>query len=105
MTYTQVSLRLDSRLLSQLDIIAKGEFKRRSDVIRDALIEYVKEQLEIQEIKELATKQFMDGNLDFDDFARIVGFRTATQIKTAKEVLGESIEGAKEDQEKEGPCG
>lgn len=104
MTYTQVSMRLDSKLLTQLDIIAKGEFKRRSDVIRDALIDYVKEQMEIQEIKELATKLFMDGKLEFDDFARIVGFRTATQIKTAREVLGESIEGAKKDQE-EDPCG
>ena len=101
MTLKQVSMRLDSRLLSKLDIIAKGEFKRRSDVIRDALIDYVKEQMEIQEIKELATKQFMDGIIEFDDFARIVGFRNATQIKTAKEILGESIEGAKKDHEEE----
>lgn len=97
MTLKQVSMRLDSRLLSQLDIIAKGEFKRRSDVIRDALVDYIKEQMEIQEIKEMATKQFLDGKLGFDDFARIVGFRTASQIQTAKEVLRESIEGAEKD--------
>ena len=90
-------MRLNSDLLSKLDSIAKEDFKRRSDVIRDALVNYVKEQIEIREIKEMATKKFLDGDLGFDYLARIVGFRTASQIMTASEVLMESIEGAKSD--------
>jgi len=97
MPYTQVSLRLDSGLLVELDNIAGGEFKRRSDVIRDALVEYVKHQIEIRNIKEMVTKQYLDGKLSFDDFARVVGFDTARDIKTAKETLEESIIRAKKD--------
>ena len=97
MTLQQISMRLNSDLLSKLDSIAKEDFKRRSDVIRDALVNYVKEQIEIREIKEMATKKFLDGDLGFDYLARIVGFRTASQIMTASEVLMESIEGAKSD--------
>ena len=97
MTLQQISMRLNSDLLSKLDSIAKEDFKRRSDVIRDALVDYVKEQIEIREIKEMATKKFLDGDLGFDDLARIVGFRTASQIMTANDVLMESIEGAKSD--------
>jgi len=88
MSLKQVSLRLDSDLLMHLDDIAKEEFKRRSDVIRDALVDFVKEQLEIQEIKEMAS---------FEEFARIVGFNTASRINTGHKVLKESIMGARED--------
>lgn len=97
MSLKQVSMRLDSDLLMHLDDIAKEEFKRRSDVIRDALVDFVKEQLEIQEIKEMATKKFLDGELSFEEFARIVGFNTASRINTGHKVLKESIMGARED--------
>ena len=98
MTLQQICMRLDSSLLAQLDTLAKEDFKRRSDIIRDALIDYVKEQIEIKQIKELATKKFLDGELEFDELARIVGYRTAFRIRTANEVLKESIEGAKRDE-------
>ena len=101
MTLEQVSLRVDTRLLHEIDDIAKADYKRRSDIIRDALVSYIKRELEIRHLKELATKQFLEGKLGFDDFARIVGFETATQIKTGKETLEESISRAKSDSKKD----
>ena len=97
MPLEQVSMRVDSRLINELDQIAKAEFKRRSDVVRDALISYVKREIEIRQIKEMATKQFLEGKLGFDDFLRIVGFDIVQQIKIGKETLQESIERAKKD--------
>ncbi len=93
----QISMRVDSRLLKELDQIAKAEFKRRSDVVRDALVAYVKQEIEIRQIKEMVTKQFLEEELGFDDFARIVGFDIAQQIKIGKETLKESIKRAKKD--------
>ena len=97
MSLEQISMRVDSRLLKELDQIAKAEFKRRSDVVRDALVAYVKQEIEIRQIKEMVTKQFLEGELDFDDFARIVGFDIAQQLKIGKETLKESIERTKKD--------
>jgi predicted transcriptional regulator len=97
MSLEQISMRVDSRLLKELDQIAKAEFKRRSDVVRDALVAYVKQEIEIRQIKEMVTKQFLEGELGFDDFARIVGFDTAQQIKIGKETLKERIKRAKKD--------
>jgi len=97
MSLEQISMRVDSRLLKELDQIAKAEFKRRSDVVRDALVAYVKQEIEIRQIKEMVTKQFLEGELGFDDFARIVGFDIAQQLKIGKETLKESIERAKKD--------
>jgi metal-responsive CopG/Arc/MetJ family transcriptional regulator len=51
MSLEQISMRVDSRLLKELDQIAKAEFKRRSDVVRDALVAYVKQEIEIRQIK------------------------------------------------------
>ena len=100
MSLEQVSMRVDSRLLKELDQIAKLEFKRRSDVLRDALVAYVKREIEIRQIKEMATQQFLKGKLNFDDFSRIVGFDIAQQIKIGQETLKESIERAKKDTRK-----
>ena len=97
MSLEQVSMRVDSRLLKELDQIAKAEFKRRSDVVRDALVAYVKREMEIRKIKKMATKQFLEGKLGFDDFARIVGFDIAQQIRIGQETMKESIERAKKD--------
>lgn len=97
MSLEQISMRVDSRLLNELDQIAKSEFKRRSDVVRDALVAHVKHEIEIRQIKEMVTKQFLEGKLCFDDFARIVSFDIAQQIKVGNETLKESIERAKKD--------
>ena len=75
-------------MLHEIDDIAKADYKRRSDIIRDALVSYIIRELEIR-------------NLGFDDFARIVGFELATQIKTGKETLKESIDRAKKDSKKD----
>jgi len=100
MSLEQISMRVDSSLLKELDHIAKAEFKRRSDVVRDALVTYVKHELEIRQIKEMATEQFLKGDLGFDDFARIVGFDIAQQIRVGEETLRQSILRAKKDARK-----
>jgi len=97
MTLEQVSIRVDSRLLHELDQIAHTKYKRRSDIIRDALVDYVEHDLEAREVKEIITNQFLEGKIDFDDFSRVVGIDTAEQIKIAKETLEESISRAKKD--------
>jgi len=97
MSLEQVSIRVDSRLLHELDQIAHKKYKRRSDIIRDALVDYVERNVEAREVKEIITDQFLEGKIDFDDFSRVVGIDTAEQIKIAKETLEESISRAKKD--------
>jgi len=100
MSLEQVSIRVDPRLLKELDRIANKKYKRRSDVIRDALVDYVEHDVEIQEVKELVIDQFLKGKISFEEFGRIVGFDIAEQVKIAKETLQESISRAKKDSRK-----
>ena len=100
MSLEQVSIRVDSRLLHELDQIAHKKYKRRSDIIRDALVDYVEHDMEAKEVKEIITTQFLEGKIGFDDFSRVVGIDTAEQIKITKETLEESISRAKKDSKK-----
>lgn len=97
MPLEQVSIRMDSRLLQEIDRIAHEKFKRRSDIIRDAITEYVEEELEEEKVKELVTKKFLEGEIDYRDFAKVVGVDEAKEIEVARDTLEESIESAKEE--------
>ncbi len=97
MSFEQVSIRVDPRLIKELDRIAHNKFKRRSDIIRDALVKYVEHNHLLVETKEIVTKQYLEGNISFQDYSNIVGVDLAEEMKTAKETLEESIARAKKD--------
>lgn len=40
-TYKQISLRLPKEILDRLDIVAKSRYKKRSEVIREAILTYI----------------------------------------------------------------
>ncbi len=90
-------MRIDSTLLEKLDEIAEHDYKRRSDVIRDALSEYVKHQVEMDNIRKMLVTQFLEGKITFDEIAHILGLETARDLEMARSKLKESIESAKRD--------
>jgi len=100
MTLEQVSLRVDTRLLRKLDEIAHKKYKRRSDVFRDALVDYVEHEEEISELKQMATEQFLEGDISINELSKIVGMDLAQQFDIAKDTLEESINRAKKDSRK-----
>lgn len=41
MTYKQISLKLPEEILSKVDMVAKSRYKKRSEVIREAVLVYI----------------------------------------------------------------
>jgi metal-responsive CopG/Arc/MetJ family transcriptional regulator len=41
MKYTQISLKLPEEVLDKVDSVAKNKYKKRSEIMREALVEYV----------------------------------------------------------------
>ena len=41
MTYKQISLKLPEEILSKVDMVAKSRYKKRSEVIREAVLAYI----------------------------------------------------------------
>jgi len=94
---TEVKIELDTEFIGQLDKLAQSEFKTRESIIKNALVAYVERYTKMVDIKRLATGKFLNGELDFDDFARIVGYDNAILARDIDQAMKESISDAKRD--------
>ncbi len=94
---TEVKIEFDTEFLEQLDKLAQSEFKTRESVIKNALVAYVERYTKMVDIKRLATEKFLNRELDFDDFVRIVGYDNAILARDIDRAMKESILDAKED--------
>ena len=93
----EVKIELDTEFVEQLDTLAQSEFKTRESMIKNALVAYVERFTKMMDIKRLATEKFLNGELNFDDFARIVGYDSAILARDIDQAMKESILDAKED--------
>ncbi|MBM3241295.1 hypothetical protein FJZ31_33855 [Candidatus Poribacteria bacterium] len=94
---TEVKIEFDTEFIEQLDKLAQSEFKTRESVIKSALAAYIERYTKMVDIKRLATGKFLNGDLDFDDFARIVGYDNAILARDIDQAMKESIVDAKKD--------
>ena len=94
---TEVKIELDTEFVEQLDTLAQSEFKTRESMIKNVLVAYVERFTKMMDIKRLATEKFLNGELNFDDFARIVGYDNAILARDIDQAMKESILDAKED--------
>ena len=94
---TEVKIKLDTEFVEQLDKLALSEFKTREATIKSALVAYVERHTKMVDIKRLSTGKFLNGELDFDDFARIVGYDNAILARDIDQAMKESIVDAKRD--------
>ena len=94
---TQVSVFLEDSIVSTLDRLAHSEFRSREALVRSAVLGYIKRLTQMEELKSLAMVRFLDDKLNFDDFARIVGYERAVLAREINQTMKESIESARAD--------
>ncbi len=88
---------IDPNISKQIEKMATLEFKTKDKIIKESLISYVERFSQLEEIKRMATNRFLEGRLNFDDFARIVGYENALLIKNTDKAMKESIQNVKRD--------
>jgi len=93
----ELKLELDEELVESLDQLAMTEFKTRETIIKRALIAYLDRTNKMTDMKRLATRKYLNGDLHFDDFARVVGYDDALLIRGADAAIKESILNAQKD--------
>ncbi len=94
---TQVSICLEDSVISALDRLARFEFRSRDALVRSAVLDYIGRLTQMEELKDLAMAKFLDGELNFDDFARIVGYERAVLAREIDQALKENIKSARAD--------
>ena len=82
----RIDLRLPDELVEKTDILAKLEYKNRTDVIKSALTEYLGG-IAATQLKEKAVESYLDDKLTYNELAVVIGRQNAESVKVSKRLL------------------
>lgn len=84
---TRVHFRAPERLIEQADVLAIAEDKNRTDVLVDALREYLAEASDEERVQQAIANAYYENRLTFDQMKAIVGTETAQNFRVLKHQL------------------
>lgn len=95
MTDDTLNVRIDHHWKKKLEEFASKEKKTQSDIVRKALIDYIKSKEEKEEIKKTLSKKYAEGKISFDELIKMLGYEEAKKVAfyvhTAKRSLKEGL--------------
>lgn len=87
-----LTFREDEETIKKLDELARQKMRSRSEIVREAVRDYVTRKLELVEIQKLAAKRYTEGKLSFDELVDILGYEEAKKIAYYKDIAETSFE-------------
>ena len=87
-----LTVRVESQIQEGLDDLAKERAEARSEIIREAIIEYIKRQTELKEVKSFIAKKFAEGSVSFEQMVRLLGYTEARKVIFYVETAKKSFE-------------
>lgn len=84
---TRVHFRAPERLVEQADALAVAEDKNRTDVLVDALRDYLAEASNEERVRQAIADAYYEDRLTFDQVEAIVGRETAQNFRVLKRQL------------------
>jgi metal-responsive CopG/Arc/MetJ family transcriptional regulator len=93
MSTKRVNFRLPEDLVEQADVAAEVTHKDRTEILVEALRRYLAEIEDDEEFREAVVELYLDGTVEFDTLAEIVGRQDAESVRASKELLddGETL--------------
>lgn len=93
MSTKRVNFRLPEELITQADIAAEVTHKNRTEVLVEALRQYLEEIESEESFREAVVELYLDGEIEFEKLAEVIGRQDAEAVRTSKNVLdrGEEI--------------
>ena len=93
---TRVNFRLPDDLLEKADVAAEITHKNRTDIITEALQEYLDEVEDDAEFKEAVVDLYLEDQIGFEVLKEFVGRQDAEAVRASKSVLDQGEELADE---------
>ena len=84
---TRVHFRAPERLIEQADALAVAEGKNRTDVLVDALREYLADASDEERVQQAIANAYYEDRLDYEQVKAIVGVETAQNFRVLKRQL------------------
>jgi metal-responsive CopG/Arc/MetJ family transcriptional regulator len=84
---TRVNFRLPDKLLEKADIAAEITHKNRTELIKEALQEYLDEVEDDAEFKEAVVNLYLDDKISFEILKAFIGRQDAEAVQASKTIL------------------
>jgi predicted transcriptional regulator len=89
---TRVNFRLPDDLVEKADVAAAVGMKNRTQIVTEALREYLAEIEDDERFKEAVVDLYLDDEIGFEVLAEFVGRRDAESVRASKQLLDEGEE-------------
>ncbi|KXA93007.1 CopG family transcriptional regulator [candidate division MSBL1 archaeon SCGC-AAA259E17] len=83
----RVNVRLPEKLVRETDGIAKARQKNRTDLIREALGEYLRKVEDEKKFREEIVDLYLDKEVSYEVLKAIIGRRDAEAVKASRDIL------------------
>lgn len=87
MSTRKVNFRLPEELVTHADIAAEVTHKNRTELLIEALREYLKEIESEESFQEAVVELYLADELDFEALRDIIGRQDAEAVRTSKQLL------------------
>lgn len=84
---TRVNFRLPDDLVQKADVAAAVTHKDRTEIVTEALQEYLDDVEDDETFREAVVELYLDGEIGFDTLKEFVGRQDAESIRASKQLL------------------
>lgn len=87
MSTTRVNFRIPKELLEKADVAAKVTHRNRTDIVTEALREYLANVEDEASFKEELVELYLEDEIDFDVLQAFIGRQDAESVRSSKAIL------------------
>ncbi|WP_254547204.1 CopG family transcriptional regulator [Halomarina pelagica] len=87
MSTRKVNFRLPEDLVTHADIAAEVTHKNRTELLIEALREYLEEIESSERFQEAVVELYLQDELEFESLSKIIGRQDAEAVRTSKQLL------------------
>ena len=84
---TRVNFRIPDELLDKADVAAEITHKNRTEIVKEALQEYLDAVEDDETFKEAVVELYLDDGIEFETLQEFVGRQDAEAVKASKTLL------------------
>lgn len=87
MSNTRVNFRLPEDLVDKADVAAEVNKKNRTEIVKEALQDYIKEVENDEKFKEAVVELYLDDQVGFELLKEFIGRQDAESVRASKTIL------------------
>ena len=87
MNNTRVNFRLPEDLVDKADVAAEVNKKNRTEIVREALQDYIEEVENDEKFKEAVVELYLDDRIGFELLKEFIGRQDAESVRASKTIL------------------